>query len=162
MCSTVVGRARTVERIAGLRRHNDLGEIGEKQRSRRGNTGQGDRELAAIRLDESVGADAVDAHRIGAEAHAGGQQIPHRDGAGAAAGIAVRNLDAILDHVAGHRDLCRGRFTQNQRHPRLIDGNIDAHGGGAAQREYIAVACARDLERLAVVGASQARQIGGV
>ena len=28
--------------------------------------------------------------------------------------------------VAGHRDLCRGRFTQNQRHPRLIDGNIDA------------------------------------
>src|SRR3546814_19182238 len=31
-----IGRARTVERIAGLRRHDDLGAVGEEQRSRGG------------------------------------------------------------------------------------------------------------------------------
>src|SRR3546814_4562603 len=66
-----IGRARTVERVAGLRRHDDLGEIGEEQRSRAGDAGQGDGELAAIRPDQSVDADAVDPYGFGAKPHPG-------------------------------------------------------------------------------------------
>src|SRR3546814_16977864 len=61
-----IGRARAVERIAGLRRHDDLGEIGEEQRSRGGDAGQGDGKLAAIRPDQSVDAAAVDPYGLGA------------------------------------------------------------------------------------------------
>src|SRR3546814_21120159 len=57
-----------------------LGEIGEEQRSRAGDAGQGDGELAAIRPDQSVDADAVDPYGFGAKPHPGGQQVLNRDG----------------------------------------------------------------------------------
>src|SRR3546814_3023967 len=53
--------------VSGLGRPQHLGEIGEQDRFRRRERGQGDAELAAVRCHRRVDAYAVGAHGVGAE-----------------------------------------------------------------------------------------------
>src|SRR3546814_15970560 len=97
--------------------------------------------------------DVCSSDLVGAQAHTGGQQIAHGHCAGAPACVTVCDLDTILDHVAGHRDLRRGRLAQDKRHDGLVDRDVDANGRRAVEREDIAKAGAANPERLATVGA---------